>query len=271
MYEGNAMTPTRGFFSVIQFCPDLDRGEYANVGIVLVVPQRGILDIRLSEDNEGPKQRFGVDAFDDARLSVAKKGLAGRIREEGRCWSGAEDLIWFGQKEGNNLTLSPPRVILVENASAEMAELYQRLVHVEPIRRRRRAAPDLAAVFEARLTGVPLIKDYKIDIPEYGTLKAPFAYKNGALNLIRTEAFSENSNSAEEKGNDLAVKGHVLRRYSEATGKPQRLIVVGGFDPSAPETLKRRIEFILEECDARLVREEQLDDFVEEIRREAHS
>ena len=59
MYERNVMTPARGFFSLIQFCPDLDRGEYANVGIVLVVPQRGILDIRLSEDNKGPKQRFG--------------------------------------------------------------------------------------------------------------------------------------------------------------------------------------------------------------------
>jgi hypothetical protein len=269
MYEGSAMTPTRGFFSVIQFCPDLDRGEYANVGIVLVVPQLGILEVRVSEDNEGPKQRFGVDAFDDARLSVAKKGLAGRIREEGSCWSGAEDLTRFGQKEGNNLTLSLPRVILVESESAEIGELYQRLVHVEPVRRRRRAAPDLAAVFEARLGGVPLIKDYKIDIPEYGTLKAPYAYKNGALNLIRPEAFSESS--AEDKGNDLAVKGHVLRRYSEVTGKPQRLIVVGGFDLSAPETLKRKIEFILKECDARLVREEQLDEFVEEIRREAHS
>jgi hypothetical protein len=45
---------------------------------------------------------------------------------------------------------------------------------------------------------------------------------------------------------------------------------VGGFDPAAPEELKRRIEFILSEHDARLVREEELDELVEEIRREAH-
>jgi hypothetical protein len=267
--KGTPMTQTRGFFSVIQFCPDLDRGEYANVGIVLAVPQNGLLEVRMSEDNEGPKQRFGADAFDDTRLAIAKAGLAGRVREEGPTWSSPEDLLRFARKEGNNLTLSAPKVIMVENATAEVDELYARLVHVDPIRRKRLAAPDLTKVFESRLTGVPLITDYKVEIPELGTWKVPYAYQNGALNLIRPEAFS--ANAAEDKGNDLAVKGHIIRRHSDPTGKQQRLIVVGGFDPAAPESLKRRIEFILEECDTRLVREERLDEFVEEIRREAHS
>jgi hypothetical protein len=263
------MTTTRGFFSVIRFCPDLDRGEYANVGVVLAVPHGGALELRMSEDNEGPKQRFGADAFDDTRLTVAKKGLAGRIREEGPTWSSADDLLGFGRKEGNNLMLSTPKVILVENPAAEADELYRRLVHVEPVRRRRLAVPNLAPVFEARLADVPLIKDYKVELPEFGTWRVPYAYKNGALNLIRPEAFSESS--AETRGNDLAVKGHIIRRHSDAIGKPHKLIVVGGFDVGAPESLKRRIEFILQECDARLVREEQLEEFVEEIRREAHS
>jgi len=159
-------------------------------------------------------------------------------------------------------------VIMVENPIADAEELYARLVHVEPRRRQRLHVPDLAAVFETRLVGVPLLKNYQVEIPEYGPWKVPYAYQNGVLNLIRPEAFSENS--AEAKGNDLAVKGHLVSRHPES-GKPQKLIVVGGFDAAAPESLKRRIEFILEECDARLVREEKLDEFVEEIRREAHS
>jgi hypothetical protein len=36
------MPTTRGFFSIVQFCPDLDRGECANVGVVLVVPNLGL-------------------------------------------------------------------------------------------------------------------------------------------------------------------------------------------------------------------------------------
>ena len=49
--KGTPMTQTRGFFSVIQFCPDLDRGEYANVGIILADPQHSVLDVRMREDN----------------------------------------------------------------------------------------------------------------------------------------------------------------------------------------------------------------------------
>ena len=268
------MTQMRGFFSVIQYCPDLDRGEYANVGIVLAIPQHRVLEVRISEDNEGPKQRFGAKAFDDVRLTIAKKGLAGRVREEGATWSSAEDLLRFSSKEGNNLTLSVPKVIMVENPTADLEELYSRLVHVERRRKQRRRkqrlqAPDLVAVFEAGLIGVPLLTNYQVEIPEYGDWEVPYAYQNGVLNLISSEAFSERA--AEDKGNDLAVKAHLVRRHSDATGKPQKLIVVGGFDAEAPESLKRRIEFILEECDARLVREEKLDEFVQEIRREAHS
>jgi hypothetical protein len=268
MYEGMAMAAMKGFFGVIQFCPDLDRGEYVNLGVVLAVPDRRILEIRMAEDNEGPKQRFGAEAFDDARLALAKVGIAGRLREDFPNWASAEDLLRFGRKEGNNLMVSAPKTILVEDAVAEAQELFLRLVHVEPVRRKRLAAPNLTAVFEMRLMGVPLLKDYKVEIPEYGSLKVPYAYQNGALNLIRPEAFSESS--AEEKGNDLAVKGHLIKKSSDAAGSPHRLIVVGGFDPAAPDELKRRIELILREHDTRLVREDKLDDFVEEIRREAH-
>ena len=37
LMKGTPMTQTRGFFSVIQFCPELDGGEYANVGILFAV------------------------------------------------------------------------------------------------------------------------------------------------------------------------------------------------------------------------------------------
>lgn len=121
------MTPTKGFFSVIQFCPDLDRGECANVGVVLAVPKRGYLGVRVTDDNDGPKQRFGKETFDDARLSLAKRAIEGRIRAEGSTWTTAEDLVQFGKKEGNNLLLSVPRTILVENCEAELQELYMRL------------------------------------------------------------------------------------------------------------------------------------------------
>jgi hypothetical protein len=120
--------PARGFFSVVQFCPDLDRGECANVGVILVVPSHGFLDVCLSKDNEGPKQRFGRDAYDDTRLTVAKKALEGRLRYEGKEWRGPEDLQRFAKREGNHLMLATPKLILVETPQADLEELYHRLV-----------------------------------------------------------------------------------------------------------------------------------------------
>jgi hypothetical protein len=266
------MTATKGFFSVIQFCPDLDRGECANVGVVLAVPPLGFIDVRLGEDNEGPKQRFGVAAYDDARLTVSKKGLEGRLRHDGKEWNGPDDLQRFARREGNNLLLTTPRVIMVEQASEELDELYQRLVHVDPSQRRPTPRkPDLKTVFEPKLWDIPLIRDLKVPIPEYGKMNVPYAYQNGLLNLIRPEGFPIDEGSATAKANDLAVKGHLIFRHPGESGKPQKLIVVGGFDASASEDLKRRIDFVLSEHDARLVREDRIDDFIDEVRREAHA
>lgn len=265
------MAPTRGFFCAVQFCPDLDRGECANVGVILVVPQLGFLDIQLSEDNEGPKQRFRSDAYDDTRLTIAKKGFEGRVRHEGKDWRSPEDLQRFARKEGNHLLLTTPKVILVEDPRLELDELYQRLVHIEPIRRRRQQKPDLKTLFEPKLLGVPLQRDLTVEIPEFGKLEVPYAYQNGVLNLVRPEGFPIEEGSATAKANDLAVKGHLVYKHPGKQGKRQKLIVVGGFDESASEDLKRRIGYVLREHDARLVPEEEIDDFVEEVRREAHA
>ena len=241
------MAPMRGFFSVIQFCPDLDRGECANVGVILMVPPLGFLDVRFSENNDAPKLRFGRDAYDDVRLTVAKKALEGRLRQEGKGWSSPEDIQRFARREGNHLLLTTPKVMLVENATAELEELFNRLVQVPPQIRRHQPKPNLKAVFEEKLYG----------------------YRNGVLNLVRPEGFPIDEKAATTKADELAVKGHLIHKLRDNTGKGQKLVVVGGFDASAPEALKRRIDYVLSEHDTRLIREERIAEFVEEVRREA--
>jgi hypothetical protein len=265
------MPTTRGFFSIVQFCPDLDRGECANVGVVLVVPNLGFVDVRFGSDNEAPKRRFGADAFDDARLTLAKRTLEGRIRAAAGAWTTAEELERFSRLEGNHLVLSKPRVILVEDPRAEIEDLYTRLVHVDAIQRNRVRQPDLKTLFEPKLKGVPLRKNVKVTVPVFGELTMPYAYQNGRLNLIRAEAFPHDEKSATSKATDLAVKGHLLHAHPEAPGMERQLIVVGGFDGSATDAFKGKMSLLLREHDARLVLEEQLDAFVEEVRRDAHN
>jgi hypothetical protein len=261
------MARARGFFSVIQFCPDLDRGECANVGVVVAVPERGYLRTLFAQDNEAPKQRFGRDSYDDARLAVAKKALENRIREEGPEWRTPADLASFATKEGNHLLLTAPRAILIEHPDEELRELFDRLVYVEPQSRRRSPRPDLEAIFERRLVGVPLKKSIEVEVPHLGRLRVPYAYQNGSLNLVSPEGFGAN---AFPKANELAVKGHLLATHPGESGEKRQLVIVGGFAPSVSEDTKRDVEFVLREHDTRLVREDRMDAFIDEVRREAH-
>lgn len=265
------MATTRGFFSIIQFCPDLDRCEGSNVGVVLAVPQIGYLGVRTSTDNEGPKRRFGKDAFDDGRLALAKRALECRILSDGKDWSRPEDLVLFSKSEGNQLVLLPPRVILVEKAEAELEELFLRLAHVEARHRQRTHKPNLRDVFEPGLIGVPLRRDIIVTVPEFGDMNFPYGYKNGRLNLIQPEAFPVEPREATRHASELAVKGHILFKHPNKQGEQQSLVVVGGFSETASDEIKNKIRFIFQEHDSRLVSECELPAFVDEIRREAHA
>ncbi|HEY6728162.1 MAG TPA: DUF3037 domain-containing protein [Polyangiaceae bacterium] len=262
------MASTKGFYSVVQFCPDRDRGEFANVGVVLVVPALGFLDVRFSEDNEGPKQRFTRDAFDDARLMVAKKAIQGRLRHEGQSWKTPEDLQAFAAKEGNQLLLSTPKAILAESPQDDLEELYMSLVYVKPKHQRHDYKPKLRDIFEPSLTGVPLKKNIRIDVPDIGPLRIAYAYKNGLLNLVHPEGFPKDPNA---KVNDLAVKGNLIAKHPNHDGERMKLIVVGGFDPEVTTDDRTRASNILREHNTRLVLEEEVPAFIEEVKKEAHT
>ena len=131
----SSSSKAKGFYSIIQFVPDLDRCEGANVGVVLAVPPLGYVGVRLSQDNAAPRRFFGPDAIDTGRLDVAKSGIKSRILCEGVHWTSAEDLVHFSNCEGNHLGLVPPRTILTEDPEADLERLYLRLVESDNPRR----------------------------------------------------------------------------------------------------------------------------------------
>jgi hypothetical protein len=59
------------FFSVVQFCPNLARGEGVNVGTVIVSPRAEKVVARFTSNNEGVKRVFGVESYDEGRLRGA--------------------------------------------------------------------------------------------------------------------------------------------------------------------------------------------------------
>ena len=72
------MTPQQGYYSLIQYCPDVSRLEAANLGVVLFCPAIRFLDSRLAPKVDRAKQFFGknvdpADALDAARTAIADR------------------------------------------------------------------------------------------------------------------------------------------------------------------------------------------------------
>jgi hypothetical protein len=113
-----------GFYSVVRFYPDIERGEAVNVGVIVGAPGLG-MRVRMAERNEYVKRRLGVTAFDNTRLTLIKEGFAERLKDvEPR----AEAVAAFGAAEAGKLQISAPRPMVVKKLDDDVIALFLRLV-----------------------------------------------------------------------------------------------------------------------------------------------
>ena len=56
------MNATKGYYSLVQYCPDVARQEAANVGVVLFCPELAFLEARLASSNHRIRRFFGEEA-----------------------------------------------------------------------------------------------------------------------------------------------------------------------------------------------------------------
>ena len=57
--------PTKGYFCLVQYCPDLARQEVANVGVLLFSPDHDFLEARLVTGNQRVENRaVSTDWYD---------------------------------------------------------------------------------------------------------------------------------------------------------------------------------------------------------------
>jgi hypothetical protein len=71
------MSAEKGFYSIIQYCPDLWRGEAANVGVVLFQPESRQMSVKLSDTLARVKHFRYLELSDKAQqgtLTAAERG-----------------------------------------------------------------------------------------------------------------------------------------------------------------------------------------------------
>jgi hypothetical protein len=125
---------TNAYYSIIQYIPDIERSEAANIGVVLFSPDGGGLYAKLDESNERVLRFFGADKdidLDVRRLTAIKIAFQERIAFEGSRIATVEGFRQFIGSRGNNMLLTEARSIKVVDREEELEYLFKRLVLIE--------------------------------------------------------------------------------------------------------------------------------------------
>lgn len=256
-----------GFYSVVRFCPDVDRSEAVNIGVIVGAQGLG-MRVRMAERNEYVKRWFGAEAFDNTRLTLIKEGLAERLKEVEPM---AEALASFGAAEAGKLQLSPPRPMVVQDLDGDALALFSRLVEDPEIARceRRTPKPDLSPIMKQLVRRkVPIQRRLEVSVPILEeSFTADFAFRNGVRNLVKAVGLSGRDESALEEARDLGSKGLLLARHPDPQGTHSKLVVVADIDD---QQLRQRVDRLLFDYDVRFVEADELPRFAEEIERVAH-
>lgn len=119
------MRPSRGYYCVIQYCPDLSRLEAANIGVLLFCPERDFLKARTSSDNARIRHFFGTRDHDWDRINAFKAGIEDRLEVERESIRSLDDLSGFIARRANLIQVSPPRPMKIQVARFQSSDPEQ--------------------------------------------------------------------------------------------------------------------------------------------------
>lgn len=268
------MKAQRGYFGLVQYCPNPSNLEVANLGVLLLCPDSGFLDVMMG-NNDRVKKFFGKDSFNKWALENAKAALIHRLRKDKEKLCDLERLTTFIESRGNDVIISKLRPMRVQkNPNVELKELFDEFFNAPKAVSKPRSKivfPALDSVFkrlnaEGKADLNVEVKVPKIDI----TIKAPYAFENGAIHLVKPEKFSVKEQTATNTATSLAVQGDLLQKYPTKDGPAHKLIVVADFDPSVKADVKNVVERLLHAYNVRTVFSEDLPNFIEQIEKEVH-
>lgn len=265
--------PTKGYFCIVQYCPDHARKEVANVGVLLFSPEHGFLEARLDTSNQRVRRFFGSNDIHAKHVRLMKDAFLERIHVEKAEFSGLDDLMTFVQTRANRIILTNPKAVRVMNPNDDLQALYATLVaeptaddedmveHEFSLEERidhALSVPDLANKIRTGIRiEVPLLKKY-VDVP--------FGFQNGRFNLIQPASFNQAKvSTVKDKACRFAVEGRSLYEHRDAQLGELQLVVVADFEKTGNEG-KEAVAELFREYQVKLYTPETLDNLKEEIR-----
>ena len=118
------MKQHKGYYSLIQFCPDPSRLEVINLGVLVYSPDRGRLAFRLTDSNQRIRKVFGHQ--DWTFIDRVRESVRSRLQSEK--FETLRDLESFITKRANVVQLTPVRPLRIGDIDQEVSALFRRLV-----------------------------------------------------------------------------------------------------------------------------------------------
>ena len=256
------MKPHTGWFSIVQFCPDPNRLESANIGVLLFCTAMDFLDVRMAPDNRRIAKFFGPLKAEWDFITSFKKGFIERVQKEKAQIVDHQQLVDFADRRANLIRISPPRSIRVTEPAKQLNDLFAELVG-GTAKREVGGANRLAKSLEQPSLKRKLYESVPITVPIDGRrLEVPYAFQNGRFNLIQPVRFlSEHPLQTAYK---YAVEGDSIHETEHERFGKLKLLVVGSFRSKSDEN-KEIVKRVLENHHVGLYAMDEVDKLVHEI------
>ena len=259
--------PSKGYYSILQFVPDLERAEGANIGVVLFCPERRFLDVKVSHNNDRVRLFFGGQDFDLQRIDAMKASFAERVRSSVKSIVSGDDFKLFIDTRANSLRLTDPRPMKVFEPVEQLDQLFKLLVGVrqkpehQPMTVKR-IISNLDNELKKRNIENLVKRDVQIELSVFHTTETyPFAYQNGQPNLVKPAVFGTDLEKVAQKASKLAIEGKNLLESNH------KLNILAGFNNGQERGVVRDV---LAQFDVSLFEASETEDFADLIALTAH-
>jgi len=240
--------------------------------VLLFCPALNFIDARTSGGNDRVRRFFRGREIDVERLNVVKRSIERRLRVEASRFKALEDLNQFISTRANDIILTPPRPMKVLEPRADLVALFDELVGGRARQRREGVLiPELDEPFSRLSEQGRAWKGERVRVPVLGTiLKAPYAYRNGHVNLVKPQRLGPQEDARRTAGH-LAIEGDLLRKHAAQLEEEYRLVVVSAGQGEGISQREQQVAPLFQEYGVKFVRNTEISEFVQQVLREAHA
>ncbi len=210
---------SKGYFSLIQYCPMPSRREVANVGVVLVCADRQFQEVLIARNHDRVRRFFGIRGQDLKNLQKLEGSLSFRI--ENANLRTVDALAEFARLRSNELVMTTPSFIAVDDPSMTLLALFREMVAPPTtVRHRSDLRTQLGRLFKRYVSVQMASKDIQINVPVLDRpWDADFSYETQRMNYVRVQSIADKRSETEAirviTEWDLLQRHHVTATGSE--------------------------------------------------------